>query len=258
MIDPATAGDFRVERVELPAPGLSADGAPLRFAQLSDLHVRRGGRVHERAASLVAEWEPDFVFVTGDLFSPQPESLAETLRFLGRLRCRRGVFACRGNGELKRGFRLSVLKELVGRAGTELLVNEGRLIETDSGAVLVAAVDDLARGWPDFEAALEAQAEADYTILLSHGPLGARMVEDRDVDLVLSGHTHGGQIRLPGVAPLWLPTMCDRYVAGLYRTAGGYLYVNRGFGVTGLLKARFRCPAEVAFFQVGGLRASRG
>ena len=115
----------------------------------------------------------------------------------------------------------------------------------------ISSVDDLSLGWPDLGAVFEEQTPADYGVLLSHAPLAARFVPDgAGIDLVLSGHTHGGQIRFPLLWRRILPVCTGGYIAGLHATRWGHVYVSRGFGEAAWLPLRFRCPAEVAFFEV--------
>jgi predicted MPP superfamily phosphohydrolase len=243
----------RVERIRLTVPSLPPGRPPLSICHLSDLHLRRLTSRHERLAELVAERDPDLVLLTGDVLVRGDESPRATAKLLPRLRGRCGTFACPGNGELRRLMRPTALKSMMADRGVDLLVNESRVIDTPAGRLLVAGVDDLSLGWPDTRAALARRAPVDCAILLSHAPLAARMAPDgASVNLVLSGHTHGGQIRIPLLWRLLLPTCHGGFAAGLYETPWGHVYVNRGFGTGPLLPLRFRCPAEVAFIELSG------
>ncbi|MCD6416525.1 MAG: metallophosphoesterase [Planctomycetes bacterium] len=248
----ATRRGFRLEHHRLVTPLLSPGVPPLRFWHLSDLHLRRLTARHERLLETMAEREADFVFVTGDFLTPGRGAWQALERLFTRLRARSGVFACRGNWEVQFGPRPSVLKKRLSACGVELLINESRVIETDSGRIRIAGVDDLGRGRPDFRATFRSFQRADFHIVLAHAPLAAEFVSVRDdVQLVLSGHTHGGQIRIPALWRMLLPPLRAGYVSGLYGTAWGHVYVSRGFGTVGL-PLRFRCPAEAAFFELRG------
>ena len=242
---------FQVEEVTIRVQSLRQDAPALRFAHLSDIHMRALRRRHEALVDLIAERKPDFVFLTGDIISHRPATWDLLKKLMGRFAPRHGVFACPGNWEASLTVRDATLKELAAGAGAELLINESRTVQTPSGKVRIAGVGDLVAGWPDFESTLREGRGCDYTILLSHAPLAARFVEeDSGVDLVLSGHTHGGQIRIP-VVWRWLQPSCHGgFPAGLYPMDWGYLYVNRGFGSVGWAPVRFRCPAEATFFEV--------
>jgi predicted MPP superfamily phosphohydrolase len=88
-------------------------------------------------------------------------------------------------------------------------------------------------------------------VLLAHAPLAADLLDEAPgVDLLLAGHTHGGQVRLPLVWRVLVPPYRGRYLAGLYRTAWGHLYVNRGLGGVGPVPLRVRCPPELAVFHI--------
>jgi predicted MPP superfamily phosphohydrolase len=242
---------FRAEEIVLTAASLQPGAPPLRFAHLTDLHLRSLRKRHERLVSTVNERRPDFVCLTGDIIGSHPETWELVVRLVSRFECRHGVFACPGNWEAKCSRRTAEMKRWMARCGVELLVNESRVVETPAGAVRVSGVDDLARGWPNFAEALSCDSGARYSILLSHAPLSARMIgQESGVDLVLSGHTHGGQVRVPLLWRMALPSCHGGFVAGLYRMPYGWLYVNRGFGGAAWMPFRFRSPAEVAFFEV--------
>ncbi len=244
-------GRFRIERINLTAPRPIAGPAPLRFAHLSDLHVRAREPRHDQLVETVNEWGPDFVFVTGDTIGRSRQAWDIACKVLGSLEARHGVYACRGNWEARFPFRRSTQRRRLAEHGVELLVNEACTVRTDAGRIAVCGIDDLAEGWPDFAASLDSDGQADYTILLSHAPLAAVMLDGAaGVDLVLSGHTHGGQIRFPVLWRAVMPICTGGYVAGLHRTDWGHVYVSRGFGEASWLPVRFRCPAEVAFFEV--------
>ena len=252
MDDPPSGG-FQVENVSLPAPRPGSPAGPLRFAQLSDIHVRTHQPRHDRLVRVVNEWDPDFVFVTGDIIGRSRGAWEVSCEVLAGLRARYGVYACRGNWEARCPLRRSTQRRRLAGCGVELLVNEVRTVETDAGRVRICGIDDLAEGWPDFGASLGDGEGADYTIMLSHAPLAAAMLDgSAGVDLVLGGHTHGGQIRVPLLWHAILPICTGGYISGLYRTAWGHVYVNRGFGESAWLPMRFRCPAEVTLFEVGG------
>jgi len=243
---------FRIEVVRLEAPLLRRGGRALRFAQLSDLHLRRLDGRHERLLAELNARAFDFIFVTGDCVSRRATTWRTLARFLERLPCPGRAFACRGNWEIKYDApRPAHLRRLFRAGGVELLINESRTLATDVGSVRVAAVDDIVRGWPDFEAALCDGPAADLNILLAHEPLAARLLPPgAAVDLILSGHTHGGQIGLPWLWRLALPSGSGGFRQGLYEVDGHRLYVNRGFGTTEMPPLRVLCPAEATFFEV--------
>jgi hypothetical protein len=248
-----SAQGYVVEEVGLSTPALAADSV-LRFAHLSDLHVRPGEKRFERMARDVSERDLDFVFITGDMVWVGEDSWDVMLDMVEQLSARMGVYACRGNWEVKNGSpRLAVQQRLLAERGVRLLVNESETLDLAAGRLRVAGVDDAVLGWPQFEQALTGDDGADYTVLLAHAPLCADMLTGGlSADLVLSGHTHGGQIRVPLLWRAMMPRGAGRYTDGLYDIGDRKLYVSRGFGMAGFTNLRFRCPAEVAVFEVRG------
>ena len=243
----------RVESIRLTVRTLPPGRPPLRICHLSDLHLRRFTNRHERLAELVAERRPDLVLLTGDVIMQGDRSPGTAAKLLPRLPGRHGTFACRGNAEIRRHTRPSALKAMMADCGVDLLINESRTLDTEAGTVLVSGLDDLSLGQPDFRAALEHDAPVDCSLLLAHAPLAARMVPaNAEPDLMLSGHTHGGQVRIPLIWRALLPSCRGGFVAGLYEMPWGHVYVNRGFGTSRILPLRWRCPAEVAMIELSG------
>ncbi len=240
-----------VSRHRLSLPRLQK---PLRVAQLSDLHY--GPYIHEGS---VRAWvrqtqaeNPDLIVVTGDVVDKDLKRPLEPLvAALSGLGAPLGVWACLGNHDNAR-FRFGALRDLaaaLAEAGVTLLIDEGHLVRND---LYLAGVDDLEVGRPNLEAALRGAPGDAATLLLCHQPdfyLRMRV----HVDLTLSGHTHGGQVRLPGVGALYTSSCYgERYLEGWAPPPNpdfGKAYVSRGLGVS-LLPLRFNCPAELAVFDI--------
>ena len=251
MREPQRGLGFRVEEVALTSGSLRHGAPPLRFAQLSDLHLRVFRKRHSRLVEVVNGRRPDFLCLTGDIITGKAFTWDVAEKLISQFDCPLGVFACTGNHEAKSIRRPAALKELMARWGATLLINESRVLETPAGKVRIGGVDDLAYGWPSFAEAVRDGQEADYCILLSHAPLAARLIgTGSGVDLVLSGHTHGGQVRIPFLWRGVLPSGHGGFPDGLYDMGWGHLYVNRGFGGSKWMPLRFRCPAEVTFFEI--------
>ena len=139
-----------------------------------------------------------------------------------------------------------LVKQGLAEQGIELLHNQGVLL--NDGQLLLAGVDDLWSGEPDAEAALANWREGVPTILLAHEPdFADQFLADGRIQLQLSGHTHGGQVRMPGVGPLVLPRYGQKYHNGLYRVGQGQVYTNRGIGVIDPA-VRLNCPPEITEF----------
>jgi len=246
---------------------LGAGGGPtLRIVQLSDLHLRRAGSHEERIAAAVTELRPGLVVITGDAID-RADALGPLDHFLSMLALQVPLLAILGNWEHWGAVDLRALQRLYGRWNGELLRNRSVRLPVAGTELLVTGLDDLIGGAPDVQAALAGTRPCANHLLLAHCPLHrdrfrsaaqsrAPMpgMADRTVDpallapqLMLAGHTHGGQIAPFGVAA-FRPQGSGRYVRGWYRDDSTALYVSRGIG-TSVVPARLGAPPEVASFE---------
>lgn len=221
-----TTGDARV-------PGAS----PLRVMHLSDLHGGSPGGVEADVLAVLEREKPDVVVLTGD--TSDRGTLDAYEPFLRSLRAPLGVFAVEGNWEHWRP--IADERALYARAGITLLVNEARRL---GEGLWIVGLDDATAGRPDLDRALREVPPGATTIALMHSPGFFDGVAGR-VSVVLAGHTHGGQVRLPFVRPLWLPPGSGPYVQGRYELRGSTMYVSRGLG-TSILPVRAFCRPEIA------------
>jgi len=248
-----------VERYLLRLPQMPRALDNLTIAFLSDFHLLPSGfgvELAERAVLLANEANPDLVLLGGDLVH-WCGAVPHLLPVLRRLRSRYGVFAVLGNHDHHCPWRwqrpapwggkpLSPHEwgELLAHAHVHLLLNEAIALDINGEKLWVVGVDDAYTGRADLAKALASVPEDAFAILLSHSP---DIVDDpllRRVALVLSGHTHGGQIVLPLLGPFLAPCREKRRRAcGLTKVGGTWLLVSRG--VSAGLPVRFRCPPEV-------------
>jgi len=255
-----TGGQRRVEetRVRVVLPRLPESLRGLRIAHLSDLHIGNGmeGARLEALVDRVNALEADLVAVTGDIFDFDLSHVEEGAHRLGRLRARRGVYAVLGNHDHYTG-REHVAGAL-GRLAPAMRLLRGRLEPVPGGPPLyVAGVDDPGRDWTgtdvvfeELESIAAALPEDGPTLLLVHRPEAFPRASCLGFPLVLAGHTHGGQLALPGVdGRLNLARIVTRFPRGLYRENGSTLYVNRGIGVAGPA-VRFNCAREIATIEL--------
>lgn len=202
----------------------------------------------EQVVARLHDLRPDVVLFTGDMFERAPGCTAfETLL----AECPQvPSFAILGNWEYWSGMAVEAVRRMYDRHGTELLVNQSTDFVRGDRRLRITGLDDLVGGVPDAAAALGTLPPADHQILLIHCP-AARDVcplpDGHRADLVLAGHTHGGQIAPLGFAPV-RPPGSGRYVAGWYRDPGPPLYVSRGIG-TSLVPVRIGAPPEIALFE---------
>lgn len=239
---------YRIEvtHTELKTEHLKAGSPELKIVQLSDLHIDEFGRREKRALEIVKDLEPDIIVLTGD-YTNDWEKAPDVKRFMESLSARYGVYAVHGNWNP--GPRARVFFE-----GTDIRIVEGRseIVRTESGRVVIAGIPWHMYHTPDY-ALRDAQLRDSFVILLSHKPEAGLHVS-KSVDLVLAGHTHGGQVRLPFIGPLIILSGIDRdAAAGLSKTpSGGWLYVNRGLGMEGGRAPRIRllCRPEISVFHI--------
>ena len=223
---------LELPQLELPlrshAPGL--DG--LRICFVSDVHA--GSFLDEGDLDAlfqrIAAAEPDLVLFGGDLINTRERELLLFREPLRRLRPRFGAFAVPGNHDHFWGRDIGLWTSFLQEQGVTVLTNRGVRIEHGGSSLWLCGVDDLTEGEPDLRAALSGRRDGEPCVLLSHHPDFFFEAAAVDVDLVLSGHTHGGQIRIHGWAPIHHSKF--GYERGWVAENGCRLCVGRGAGVT--------------------------
>lgn len=217
------------------------------IAHISDLHMGdwiTAAQLEEVAAQVNA-LAPDLIAVTGDIASRAYRGLqADITRFLRSLRAREGVAATLGNHDHWLDAR--TVRRAILDADTWLLWNTHAEVRRGGDTLYIVGVDDVWEHEDDLDEALaEVPPEAVATVLLAHEPdFADEAAATGRIGLQLSGHSHGGQVRLPGIGAPVLPRLGRRYDMGLYTLAGMRLYVNRGIGMTAPY-VRFNCPPEI-------------
>lgn len=244
------ARSVEISRVGVPVSG-GRLGTALEVAFLSDLHAGfyMGERELEALAERVSGLGPDLICLGGDLVDSRPAEVRLLDGFLRRLRAPLGVFAVLGNHEYYPARNVGEWIGFLEDRGVQVLVNRGQRVTFQGGSAWIAGVDDLTESEPDIEAALRGRRWDEPTLLLSHHPDLFIEAATHDVDLQLSGHTHGGQIRIKG----WQPLVHTRFGLhrGGFRHNGTHLYVGRGVGVT-VAPVRIDAAPEIALVRWGG------
>jgi uncharacterized protein len=231
---------FSVERIHCRLAGLHAT---VRVVLLCDLHygpfIRRGSIAAWVEAALAEQ--PDLVIVGGDLVDGWAgDDVEPLLSELGRLRAPLGVFATWGNHDYIRFPDPSVFGQRLEQVGITVLENRGALVRDD---LFLAGLDDVGEGQPDLAAALRGRPPGAASLLVAHNPEALSSVP-ADVGLTLCGHTHGGQINVPGVGPLVKASDYTQRLLRGWSRQPALGYVSRGLGVS-FVPLRLNCPPEL-------------
>ena len=242
--------ELEVVEVELPAPSARIEWPTIAF--LSDIHAGHYMTAEdlERLAGVVAGLRPDLVCLGGDLINHHAEEIELLGPALARLEAPLGVFAVPGNHDYFEAGELGDWAARLAAHGVHVLMNRGVRLWHQDAALWLCGVDDLTEGEPRLAEALAGRRSGEASLLLSHHPDLFREASARGVDLQLSGHTHGGQIRILG----WSPIHHSRFgwVNGLYSRGASRLYVGRGAGVTAL-PVRVGTRAEITLLRPRGM-----
>ena len=252
----AIAGDafgFEAHRVlvtrhDVSIPGLPSGLDGIRLAQVSDVHFP-GNRTAARAAlEHLNQERPDIVLLTGDM-TESPDAMAQVRSFAGDARGRLATVALLGNWEHRVGAVGQLARDTYRSAGVDLLVNSALNVDVGGARLALVGLDDPLGGTPDLRVARSTVVPGTTEIWLIHAPGYLEQPPEATPvrpSLLLAGHTHGGQIRIPLLPPL-KPIGSGRFLEGWYHDAFAPLYVSRGVGTTGI-PARFLCPAELPIF----------
>lgn len=222
-------------------------GRGLRIAHLSDWHGKRFPQGQEYVYNEVAKAKPDIVVITGDLLSEKygADDIRSELKAIGS---DYNAFFVHGNNE-HFWDQIKDVEAFLDACNIKTLTNRSVFIS----GVRIVGVDDAYEGFPDVERAFKNVRSSETVIVISHSPVIYRRILDRgkSFDLLLCGHTHGGQICLPGGWPLSLDSPgLPRYLGvGMHSVGRGQMLVNRGLGEH-LIKLRMFCRPEVAIIEL--------
>lgn len=243
---------IELKRIEISLKRLPEVFDGFTIAQLSDFHYDHfTAEPVRKSVEIANSLKPDLIVLTGDFVTVpflkrHAREAARTVEPCSEvLRCLSapvGIFAILGNHDAysSAGYVTGVLQE----NGIPVLVNRAVPLERKSTRIWLAGVDDALEGMPDLGAALQKVPSSEAVVLLAHEPDFADEAALKPVDLQLSGHSHGGQIWIPGIGSPWLPALAREYPRGLYKVGKLTLYTNIGIG-TIRAPIRINCPPEV-------------
>jgi hypothetical protein len=240
------------ERVDIHLARLPDEFRGFRLAQISDFHFGpyMGKAGVQRAAELAHSFHPDLIVLTGDFVSHPLVGSNGREGALHAEPCADALVSVRGApmvavlGNHDHWNDAEIVAEALAERGIRVLRNEAFAIERGRSRLWISGIDDAFVGAADLEETLREVPKSEATVLLAHEPDFADEAAHYPVDVQFSGHSHGGQVQLPGVGPLVLPALAQKYPLGLNRVGRLQVYTNRGIGVINP-PVRFLCPPEV-------------
>jgi predicted MPP superfamily phosphohydrolase len=249
LFSPVKENWVDIERVNLVLPRLEPDFDGYRIVQISDFHIGTwltGPQLLE-AVELANQLEPDLVAITGDFVTYNPEKYAADLvGALGCLRPKDATVAVLGNHD--HWTDAGIIRRILHEAGVNELSNRAIAVRRGGSCLWIGGVDCHYDGLDRLDAVLENLSQPGAAVLLAHEPDFAEIsAASGRFDLQLSGHSHGGQIRLPIIGAPYLPRFGRKFPTGLYQVGGMRLYTNRGLG-TAELAVRLNCRPEITLF----------
>ncbi len=240
------------ERIDVRLARLPEAFQGFRIAQITDIHFgpHMGQAGVERAMVLAQQFHPDLVALTGDFVShpfgqsngPAGAKNAEPCADVFARWKGVPMIAVLGNHD--HWNNPDMVSGALAERGIRVLRNQAEAIERGGERMWIAGIDDALAGQADLPRSLAGIPPADATVLLAHEPDFADYAARFPVDLQLSGHSHGGQVRFPGIGPIVLPAMAQKYHTGLNRVSQLQVYTSRGVGVINP-PVRLNCPPEV-------------
>ncbi|MCK4592788.1 metallophosphoesterase [Candidatus Parcubacteria bacterium] len=245
--------NIQVERISVEIENLPESFNGAKIVHLTDFHSRNFSRREKRVLEILEDIDPDFVFITGDFIDHSTKDLDSCQKFWRELssQYQGKTFGVLGNHEhWIKSPDIAAIKKMLEENGISVLNNENRKIFQGGKYIYLLGVDDPDSEKDDLPKAMINTEENIPKILLAHSPDIIDNLQGEKVDLILVGHTHGGQVVIPFVKPFWVPTKNrGKYASGLFRINDTNLYVNRGIGMASL-QIRFNCPPEITVIEL--------
>ncbi len=241
------ANSLTLEKVTITLPRLPKKLDGLKIIHLSDTHHSPFTNLEHisRAVAVANRLKPDMFVLTGDYVSHERKYIEPVAKVLGKLKSEFGTYACLGNHD--HWTDADLVTKHFREAGINVLINEGFRFEARGASFWLAGVDDYMVGKTDLTAALRGSFPDEMKLLLAHNPVIFRQAVRAGVDLTLSGHTHGGQIKIRDQEKRILPRR--KLSSGLHRRKTSQIYITRGIG-TVVLPVRYQCPPEISLLEL--------
>ena len=243
----AEADTLTVETIQIHLKRLPKNLDGFRLVHLSDIHHSPFTSLEHisRAVEISNELKPDMFVLTGDFVSHEPEYIEPMAQAMGRLKSEFGTFACLGNHDHRTNA--AMVTDSLRAENIRVLINEGFRFSARGASFWLCGVDDYMVGHTDLRSAMRGSFPDEMKMLLAHNPKSLYRAARASVDLMFSGHTHGGQVRLRDEEKKILPRR--KFASGLYRRKDTQVYITRGIG-TVVLPVRFGCPPEISLIEL--------
>lgn len=252
-IEPYT---LHIQNEKIISPKINETYNGFKIVQFSDTHIGFHYSLEQmnKLVKKINDQHPDIIVFTGDLVD-NPYNYdwnKKLIKELESLNATHGKYWIYGNHD-HGGYGTNILKKTMKQSGFHLLKNEHTVIEIDNERIILAGIDDVILGKPNLDVTLGGADPDLFTILLAHEPDYADITAKYPVDVQLSGHSHGGQVRLPFIGHLYTPAYAENYIQGKYLLNNNKLtlFVNKGIGTT-RLPYRFLCQPEIHVFMLEG------
>ena len=244
--------EYKIEKVVLPIQNLPAQVDGTTIAMISDVHA--GMYMLEddmlKYKKAIDDLNPDVIFIPGDFITNKTQEIFPFIKAFSGLKSKYGIYTCLGNHEYFGNP--NIITEKIRDNGMKVLRNETEEMEIGGARLMLSGVDDGIHA--DFaKVSYEASSLNTTRILLCHKPYYFEQAVAGRFDVMLSGHTHGGQIVLIDFLGIKLTpaALASQYISGKYRRGSSLLYVSRGIGTIGL-PVRLNCPPEITLFTLKG------
>jgi len=245
-----------IKTVSVNVDGIRKNFDKIKIIHITDLHIKKIGYLEKKLINKINQLMPDILFVTGD-FIKNNNGIEPCSEFFKNIKPKYGVYGVLGNNDYKQFFIISIdtdnLKKSLSDVGVKLLFNEGYTLNINGVNIKIIGIEDSIYGKPDISKIINKDTNGYTNILLSHSPSVIKYLNGFIPDLILTGHTHGGQVRLPFIEYLWTPLPLNsprKYSRGLFEINKTKMYVNQGIG-TNLFPMRFLCPPEISVIKLG-------
>lgn len=225
----------------------------LRVVHFTDTHLDNNYNIKDlqKLVRIINLQDPDIVVFTGDFIDSVDDHQypEDAIVVLKEIKANLGKYAVYGNHDYgAKGYKY--YSNMMQKSGFQLLVNDSRILLYEGQKIRISGLDDALLGSPDYEKVAGFFREDVYDILLLHEPDQADYFLPFSVELVLGGHSHGGQIRLPFIGAVTTPPLSEKYIKGLYKIGPTQnIYVSSGVGTTSI-PARILNPPEIAVFDI--------